>query len=555
MLANRLYKKDKTIQYLPFLSGLCCVVFLLLFSCRSLAADYQWSVPLEGKDNQSRAFLWIPPNCKYVRGIVLASQVILEKQVCDNVHIREACAKEGLGIIIVFRSSLTTFYYKNGGEDKKLQKILDDLATISGYSEISVAPLFTVGHSGGGIGAWNIGYWNPARVFGILTLHSAAMVNPPEGDSKARTSGIPVMAVSGEYEMWTGPKIPLEQHWRWLRGDLLDIRGKYYEPLVCEVVQPGAGHFNYDDHLALLTSMFLQKAAHYRIPAEPGDGKTPVTLTHLDEDKGWLTDISILTPGKFPPTMSKNFNGDKSLAFWSLDEEIAKTLEAFPNLYGGQTDQRVAFVENGKTLPASWITELKFEPIDDGMTFQLKGDFLSQTPEGVANSGISLGHSNTPVKFRLIGGWGAGGEQINDHTFRIRYDHFGISRFTDNMQVMVYNEGDRKYKYAEQAGQVKFPEKNIVGITQIISFPLIGEVSKDTRSIQLKAKTDKGYPVSYFIRNGPAEIKGNQLIFTSIPPRSKYPIQVTVIAYQWGRSILPLVQSAIPVEQNFYIVK
>lgn len=38
------------------------------------------------------------------------------------------------------------------------------------------------------------------KVAGILTLHAAAMVNPPEQDSKARAEGIPVMAVSGEYE-------------------------------------------------------------------------------------------------------------------------------------------------------------------------------------------------------------------------------------------------------------------------------------------------------------------------------------------------------------------
>jgi hypothetical protein len=551
LLLTQIYLAGGKLRLIKGVAFIC----LMMIGFNAIAADYQWSVPIDGKDDQARAFLWIPPNCAYARGVVIASQVILEKQFCDNTLIRQACAKEGLGIIILFRGPLTSFYYKQGDEDKKLQKILDDLAAESGYAELSVAPLFTVGHSGGGIGAWNIGYWNPGRVFGILTLHSAAMTAPPIGDPKARTSGIPVMAVSGEYEMWTSPKVPLDQHWRWLRGDLLDIRGRYEEPLVCEVVQPGAGHFNFDDHLAKLTAMFLQKAAHYRIPQKPGDGKTPVKLNHLDEDAGWLTDITFLTPSKFPPTSAKLFKGDKSLAFWSIDEEMAKAIEAFPALYGGKTDQRVTFVEDGKPLPATWITELKFEPVDDGMTFKLSGDFLMQTPEGVAGAGKPLGHSSAPFKFRLIGGWGGGGQQTGPNTFRIRFDHFGISRFTNNIQVMVYNDGDAEYKYAEQAGQVKFPEKNTIGKIQVIKFPKITEVSAGITSVKLNAVSDAGYPVSYFVRSGPAEIDGDQVNFTTIPPRAKYPVKVTLVAYQWGRSVAPLVQSAEPVEQTFYIQK
>lgn len=528
------------------------MVFAIAIAATNVTAEvYQWSIPIESKDSQSRAFLWVPPNCRYVRGVVLANQVILEKKVCDDASMRAACVKEGLAIILIFKGPLTAFNYKDGGEDRQLQKIFDDLALESGYSEISVAPIFTIGHSGGGIGAWNIGYWKPNRVFGILTLHSAAMVNPPNGDSKANISGIPVMAVSGENEMWKGSNVPIDQHWRWLRGDLLDIRGKYVEPLVCEVVQPGAGHFNFDSHLAKLTAMFLQKAAHYRIPTGNGNSKTPVTLNHIDEQAGWLTDISFLTPSKFPPTVAKKFKGDPSLAFWSLDEEMAKALESFPSFYGGKTDQRVTFIEDDKVLPAKWITDLKFKPLEDGLTFKVKATFLKETPEGVAGAGKLLGHSSGPIKFSLIGGWAGGGEQIGPDTFRIKFDH----RFTNNIMVMAYNEGDVTYKFAEQAGQVKFPENNKEGLAQTITFTPIDNVTTLAKSITLKAVSSLAYPVYYNVISGPAEIKGDHLFFTSIPPNSKYPLKVIITAYQWGRSIEPLVQSARPVEQIFYINK
>ena len=53
--------------------------------------------------------------------------------------------------------------------------------------------------------------------------------------------------------------------------------------------------------------------------------------------------------------------------------------------------------------------------------------------------------------------------------------------------------------------------------------------------------------------DGPAEIEGNTLKLTPIPPRAKMPVKVTITAYQWGRSIEPLVQSAEPVERTFLI--
>lgn len=526
------------------------ILFICLFFNQVFGAEYQWSVPIEGKDPHAKAFLWIPPSCKKVRGVIFASQVILEKSFCDNPLIRAACQKENLGMIILFRSPITYFKYKEGA-DQVLQKICTDLANISGYNEIATAPLIAIGHSGGAIGAWNIAYWNPKRVIAILTLHAAAMVNPPEADAKARVEGIPVMAVSGEYESWGNPNEPIEKHWRWLRGDLLDIRSKYNNAQVCEVVQPGAGHFNFDQHLAKLTAMFIQKAAHYRITQDV-NGNTQ--LISLEESSGWLTDIGLITPSHFKTAPYSLYKGDPSLAFWHMDEALAKAVTDFPKLYGGKKDQRVSFVQQNNTLPASWITDLNFEPNDDGISFTLKGNYLKETPTGVANSGQPLQHANQKIKFFLIGGWGGGGKQINDSVFQISFDHFGISRYTNNVQIMAYSVGDKEFKYAEQAGQVKFPEINLQGKEQTIQFSTINNISEKQEIVPLKANSDAEMPVAFFVQSGPAEIRGNELIITKIPPRSKFPVKVTVVAYQWGRNRKPFIQSAKPIERDFYII-
>ena len=59
--------------------------------------------------------------------------------------------------------------------------------------------------------------------------------------------------------------------------------------------------------------------------------------------------------------------------------------------------------------------------------------------------------------------------------------------------------------------------------------------------------------VCYYVKEGPAEIKGDKLVLTKIPPRAKFPVKVTVVAWQYGRSGEPQVQTAEAVEQSFYI--
>jgi hypothetical protein len=61
--------------------------------------------------------------------------------------------------------------------------------------------------------------------------------------------------------------------------------------------------------------------------------------------------------------------------------------------------------------------------------------------------------------------------------------------------------------------------------------------------------------VYYYVREGPAEVRGDTLVFTPIPPRSKFPVKVTVVAWQWGRSVEPKVQTAAPVEMTFSITR
>jgi hypothetical protein len=71
--------------------------------------------------------------------------------------------------------------------------------------------------------------------------------------------------------------------------------------------------------------------------------------------------------------------------------------------------------------------------------------------------------------------------------------------------------------------------------------------------ISLSATADSGLPVSFFVVAGPAIITDGKLTLTPIPPRTKFPVTITVAAWQWSRRTEPSVKMAEIVQQSFKI--
>jgi len=93
-----------------------------------------------------------------------------------------------------------------------------------------------------------------------------------------------------------------------------------------------------------------------------------------------------------------------------------------------------------------------------------------------------------------------------------------------------------------------------LGTEQTISFPSIPPQKIGTTAIKLNATSSSGVPVSYYVREGPAEIIGDSLRFTHVPPRAKLPLRITIVAWQWGRATEPKLKAAQPVERTFELV-
>lgn len=548
--------KPKLMMLKMLITGVIFMNLLLTVN----AVEWQWAVDT-GAKKTGKAYLWIPPDCEYVRGVVVCQQVILEAQVVNDPIIREALAKENLALIHIVPSM---FGYEDFDPSLKgterFQEVLDKLAEVSGYSEISQAPSCWLGHSGGSLWSWNYAWWHPDRCFGVISLHAAPSSNPPTYKGKEKNAPkpnidyVPILDISGQYECPGEVERTIEWHWKWCRGGLLSMRGVNKFSYVSLLVGPGVSHFGWDEAHAKYVGMFIKKAAHYRIPAErPEAGKLP-KLINLPKTSGALTDITIMTPPVYPTAAYNRFTGDPTLAMWHLDEELAKANDDFMAESKGKKVQLVSFVEDGKLLPNSWIQGLKFSPEDDGLTIKVKADFVSEVPPGLGYPGLSrIGHAEGPIKYRLFGGWSGGGEQTGPDIFRIKFDRVSITKGAGGLMVMAYHPGDKDYAYCEQPCSINFPGKNTKGKPQKITFVPIPNQKPDAAEIKLEATSDSGLPVEFCVMAGSAEIKDGKLVLTKIPPRAKFPVKVSVVAYQWGRSIEPLVQTADYVEQSFLI--
>ncbi len=115
--------------------------------------------------------------------------------------------------------------------------------------------------------------------------------------------------------------------------------------------------------------------------------------------------------------------------------------------------------------------------------------------------------------------------------------------------------GEGEYKPAVQQANMMIPARNTKGTDQKISFPEIPDQPLGTKSIKLKATSDSSAKVYYYVLAGPAEVEGDALKFMPVPPRGRFPIKVSVVAWQYGRSNEPKLKTAEPVERSFYLTK
>ncbi|MFB6343234.1 hypothetical protein ACE1ET_16020 [Saccharicrinis sp. FJH62] len=531
-------------------------IFIVLFGAISslCAAVYQWSVPVVGfisteTNDHPTAFLWIPESCSQVRSVVVGQHNMCEETIFEHPVFRENMAKLGFAIIWISPGIDQQWDIENGCQEV-FDKMIEDLAFVSGYTELKYSPIVPVGHSAMATFPWNFGACNKDRTLAIISYHGDAPRTNLTGYGRENLEwgrdrnidGIPGLMVEGEYEWWEARVNPA-----------LAFRMMYPESCISFLCDAGHGHFDVSDEVINYLCLFLEKAAEYRLPDEvPLD--TLVQLQKLNPQDGWLAE-------RWHPDQKKrakaapffNYTGDPHDAFWYFDREIAEVTEAYYARERGKKEQYIGFMQNGKLLSFDENLHARttgvFEPETDGLTFHLKAAFTD-----TLRSGLSMDHAvGKPVIDRICGPV----EKVNDSTFKVQFYRMGFNnpKRTGDIWLLAHHTGDKHYKSTVQQINIRIPYRLTDGEPQFIKFNKIDDLNLSSKSIDLIAESTQGLPVYFYIEKGPAEFKDGKVNFTPIPPRSKFPFEVTVVAWQYGRSNESKVQSAEPVKQTFYITK
>ena len=210
--------------------------------------------------------------------------------------------------------------------------------------------------------------------------------------------------------------------------------------------------------------------------------------------------------------------------------------------------------------------EPRFIPDADGVTFHLKTAFMDFVPGDATHNGNAARWAYSPAGSRLGHATGGGpivlhkivgpAIQTGTNTFQFAMNRVNSTEDRRNFDIWVWasHPGDAKYKSIVQQAMIRVPQ-NTEGREQHIAFPAIPDQEAGTKSVKLDATSDAGAKVYYYVLEGPAEVDGDTLKFTQIPPRAKFPVKVTIVAWQHGLSGERKIKAAKPVERSFYITK
>ncbi len=537
------------------------VLSLLLWSQPARAAEWQWSAPIESTlssetQDHPRAFLWIPPNCRQLRGVVIGQHNMQEEPIFEHPIFRATLTELGFAEIWV-TPGFDLFFRFDRGAGEHFQAMMMALAAVSGYGELQYVPVAIIGHSAAASSPWNFAAWKPERTLAVMSVSGQwpyyKDANTPDWGDRT-VDGVPGLVSMGEYEDAAGRA-----------GVGLGQRREHPMIPLSMLANPGAGHFDVSDAKVGYLALYLKKAAQCRLPSNiPVDRAT--VLKPINPTKtGWLADRWRKNDGpQAPAAPVGDYTGDAKDAFWFFDEELAKATASLEAGDRGKKVDLTGYLQEGRVVEQNPKTHqqvtLKFLPLEDGISFKLTGTFLDTVPEGRPEgwTGLPKGSPVThasgggPVVISRICGPVV---QTAPDTWAIHFDRMGMinTKRSNEIWLLASHPGDDQYRRAVQQSVMHFPLRNDQGADQHINFPQIPDLPPGTPSVKLVAHADSGAKVNFYVKEGPAELQGDTLKITAIPPRAKFPLKVTVVAWQYGRASEPKLKSADPVEQTFWI--
>ena len=517
-----------------------------------------WS---NGKSTTATGYLWIPENCQRLRGLLVLCANVPEHMLAGHPAIRKACEAHDLGIFFGTQS-FYNFQVKNENATVVafLQQLLDGLAQTSGYPEVATVPWLPMGESGHLLMVDALVDVAPERcIAGVWIKNNHWWGNHRE---------VPMLTIYGTAQEWSQDKTDIRKNWNNISkayDGVLDQRKRNPNWPFSYIIDGTSGHFDCSERLTQFIAHYIDLVAQARLS---GDGSP--TLKPVAMENGYLADLPVPGHESQPVTAFAATASESRGVPWYFDSASAEEAQSIARINWNSETQFPGFADKkGDVFPCvfngiawlpindrhgpSWKPEGAnslpsplLEPEADGITFTLKGVLLDKIPVNFAGVGEPLAKApGTPSIEWLCGCV----EPAGGNKFRVALDR----TWPTATYLAVRHPGTDRIRAVVQPAQLS-REGHTEGIAHRITFETIPDIKAGAKSVALVANTDAGMPVKFYILAGPAIVEGNKLVFTKIPPRAKFPIAVTVAAWQWGRGTEPKVKTAESVKQTFHIL-
>jgi len=250
-----------------------------------------------GKTRQATAYLWVPPSCVKLRGVLVACRNVTEHWLTGHPAIRDACEKENLALLWSCPSFYPGMDSKDDGRELAafLREILGELAATTGYTELARAPWLPMGGSAHLQMVKRLVDAAPEQCIAAIQIKNGRM------DIGFRTT-VPVLTMIGTSYEWDQAKTDLLVQWKTTKDDAAHQRRREATPdwPGSLLVEGGSGHFECTEPMADYIARYITAAMRARMPADD-------TLPQpLDRGEGWISGCGLPGGVDLHPTALRN---------------------------------------------------------------------------------------------------------------------------------------------------------------------------------------------------------------------------------------------------------
>ena len=489
------------------------------------------------------AYLWIPPECERVRGLVVMCTNVPEQRLVGSEALREICRRHDLGIVWCVPSFMN---FKLKTEQATtvgfLQQLLNGLATQSGYHEVASAPVLPVGESGHLLMVDALVEQWPERCIAGIWLKNPHL--PPHN----RT--VPGLVVFGTAQEWGQVKADYFNRWRDTSHYDTILRERHDHPdwPLSYVIDGSSGHFDVDAALTQYVSDYIGAMCELRLPHTSGAALLP-----LDMARGYVAGLPVPGHPASSPIPFTSATGQQREEPWYPSVSAAKEAQAYASIdWKADSPLPAMLGVDQKPLPFDFngievVHTRAFE--SDGITFSLQSVLLDQLPATFQQAGHPLPTPPGPVRIE----WLCGPiKPLGQGRFQIALDRSWPSAAC---YVAMRHPATPGTRAVVQPCAIDLKGmRNTQGEVQTLTFTRPADMPIGSAPQRLSAQSSAGLPVQFYVESGPAIIEDGNVVLTRIPKRTPLPVAVTIGASQWGSAQSPKVRAAPVVKQTFQIV-